>query len=269
MLDDHGPCWPDPDPSPECCPAWETADPALKTRVAAIAAFVMWSLAGRRHGVCQVTVRPCGEDCGNRAGGRYSGYGGMYPLLTDRGWINCLGGQCSDCPGPCSCCHTCAVKLVGPVQEVVEVRVDGSVVPAASYRVDDHRDLVRVDGECWPRCPDLEAPCGLVGGGGFCVTYTRGLPLDPAAEYAYEVYACELLRGCLGDSCCRLPSRITQVTRDGVTMELLDELEFLDKGLTGLTEVDQWLRLVNPGGLRQRSRVYSPDVRPARMTTWP
>lgn len=267
-LTDHAPCWPDPEPDPACCPAWATATPALREQAARAAAYILWAASGRRHGVCTVTVRPC-RDCSD--GTTYYGRGPMappfVPVLQNGVWRNC--GTGCDCPGPCSCCHVCAVPLEAPAQEIVEVRVDGQVVDPAAYRIDDHRELVRVDGECWPSCSDLSAPCDEVGGGGFCVTYRRGVPLDAAAMFAYETYACQLLAACTNDSCCRLPKRVTSITREGVTMAMLDPMEMLDKGRTGLYEVDAWLAAVNPAGLRQAPRVYSPDRRPARVTTWP
>lgn len=263
-LDDHGPCWPDPDPT--CCPEWAAADPAVRTRAAAFAAFVLWSLAGRRHGVCTVTVRPCGDDCA--AGSTYSGGGGLpwTPMLVGGSWINC--GGCG-CTGPCDCCHVCKVTLPGIVQDVSQVIIDGLVVDPAAYRVDRHRELVRTDGECWPRCADQHAPLTEVGGGAFGVTYRRGLPLDEAAMHAYSTYACELMRACVGADCCRLPERVQTVTRQGVTVAFADPLDFLDQGRTGIPEVDLWLSAVNPRGLRQRGRVLSPDVPKTRRTTWP
>jgi len=158
--------------------------------------------------------------------------------------------------------------LDGPVQEIVEVTLGDLVVPPEAYRVDNHRELVRTDGVCWPRCPDLHAACGE--DGAFCVTYTRGLPLDDAAMWAYSIYACELVKACTpGASGCRLPKRVQNVTREGVTMTFVDTMDYLDNGRTGLPEVDQWLAAVNPYGLRQRSRVLSPDHRVPRRTTWP
>ena len=49
------------------------------------------------------------------------------------------------------------------------------------------------------------------------------------------------------------------ITREGITMTLLDPQEFLDKGRTGLPDVDRWLVLVNPGGQRSPSVVASVD----------
>ncbi|MEU4406187.1 hypothetical protein AB0F88_16825 [Streptosporangium sp. NPDC023963] len=263
-LTDHSPCWPAPDADPTCCPGWESADPALKARLGKIAAQILSPLTGGRYGVCELTVRPCGKTCGG-GGPLDVGVGPpFYPLLTSDGWVNCRV-----CSGACSCCHVCKVDLDGPAQTIVRVLVDGVQLPPEAYRIDNHRELVRVDGGCWPECADLTAPVDDVDGGAFAVTYTRGLPLDEAAMHAYSTYACELLNACRGDDCCRLPERVTTITRQGVTVGFVDPMTFLDEGRTGIPEVDQWIASVNPYGLRQRSRVLSPDRPKLRRTSWP
>ena len=56
---------------------------------------------------------------------------------------------------------------------------------------------------------------------------------------------CELAKACYTDQACRLPQRVTSITREGVTLAMLDPFEMLDKGRTGLFEVDLWLEAVN------------------------
>lgn len=262
---DHTPCWPEPDVT--CCKAWDGAAPELRERVGKVAAQILHRLSGARYGLCEVTVRPCGKSCG---GADTPSYGPPFvPMINSAGaWINCWSGDC-DCEDTCSCCRVCSVVLDGPVQDIVRVLVDGVEIPAEVYRVDNHRELVRTDGVCWPRCPDLHAPCDVEGAGGFCVTYLHGLPLDDAAMWAYGIYACELIKACTGASGCRLPKRVQSVTREGVTMTFLDPFDFLDHGRTGIPEVDIWLSATNPAGLRRKSRVFSPDYTPPRRTTWP
>jgi hypothetical protein len=36
--------------------------------------------------------------------------------------------------------------------------------------------------------------------------------------------------------------------------------QMLDKGLTGITEVDMVIRAINPFGTRARPRLFSPDI---------
>lgn len=262
-LTPPAPCWPDPDV--QCCPDWDTAEPEVRQRAMDVAARILHGLSGRRFGVCEVSVRPC-SPCADSSTVLF--YGPAFiPYFIAGQWRNCAVGGC-DCTESCGCCHVCSVVLPGPVHHITSVTVDGVLVPASAYRVDDARELVRTDGECWPDCPDLEADCDLVGGGAFCVTYGQGVELDGAAMAAYSEYACQLLKSCLNKPC-ELPARVTSVTREGVTFDALSLQDFLDKGRTGITIVDQWLITVNPNRLSRPSKVYSPDIRPARVTTWP
>lgn len=251
---------------PACCPAWASATPEQRANATAVATEVLWALSGRRFGTCPVTVRPCRQPCERTlcpAFGPYYGGGTFTPRLLDGAWIN----GCGQCVTDCSCGPMCEVVLPGPVDTVLEVKVDGAVVPPADYLIYDHRALVRRDtGECWPYCQDLAAPD--TDAGTFSVRYTLGTPVPAAGLYAAGIYACELLKACT-DGPCRLPRRVTSIVRQGVTYALLDPMEFLEKGLTGLYEVDAWIRAVNPAGLAVGARVHSPDRRPPRRQTWP
>ena len=73
--------------------------------------------------------------------------------------------------------------------------------------------------------------------------------------------------GAVPASGCRLPERTKTVTRDGVTYDMFDPGEWLDQGLTGLRDVDTWLRAVNPHALTQPSAVFSLDMPAAPPAT--
>lgn len=257
------PCaWP---VQPECCPAWDGATAEQRANAAAIATEILWALTGRRFGVCPVTVRPCREPCTRTTSPLFLPYygGGSYtPRLLDGAWIN----GCGECVTDCSCGPMCKIVLPGPVDSVLEVRHDGDVLPAGAYVVYDHRELVRVDGECWPDCQDLTAAADQPGT--LAVTYGLGTPVPAAGIAAASAYACEILKSCL-DLPCRLPRRVTNITRQGVTYSLLDPMEMLTDGLTGLYEVDAWIIAVNPARLGRGARVYSPDRRPPRRQSSP
>lgn len=265
----HSPCWPDPDP--QCCEQWDNEDvtDAQRDRAAAIASSVLWRLSGRRLGVCSATIRPCGRDCEGAStyfGGGYQRGAVFTPqLVNGTTWVNTT----CPCPNECSCCHVCQLEIPGgPIQEIVEVTIDGVVIDPATYRIDNHRWLVRESGfDCWPRCQDLGADPGEPNT--FTITYRRGIPLDAAALAAFSTYACELLKACIPGCACRLPKRVQTITRQGTTISFVDPMDFLDRGRTGLEDVDAWLAAVNPSRLQERSRVYSPDIAPARTTTWP
>lgn len=233
-----------------------------------LAVELVWMLSGRRYGLCELTVRPCGARCGESTYfGRVPPSGGWIPTLINGAWVNC--GRCA-CTSSCSCCSVCEVVLPGPVHEVSRVVVDGQTVPASAYRVDNHRSLVRVDGgECWPACQDLAAPPD--GPGAFTVAYQRGVPVPPGGLYAAGVYACELLKSCgviTSGECCQLPQRVQSITRAGVTMTMLESGDFLEQGRTGVPAVDAWIKAVNPRRALAPSTVYSPDRMPPRVTTW-
>lgn len=249
-----------------CSAAWEAASPEQQAFASSVATEILWRLTSKRFGLCPTVVRPCRKTCASA-----SGYGPLWgsassfvPVLDGGQWLNTSCGKCR--PGGCSCTELQEVLLPGPVDSITEVRVDGLVVPATAYQVHDHRLLVRTDGGEWPTCQDLTA--GPEEAGAFTVTYQLGIPVPPGGQYAAGVYACELLAACVGGTC-RLPKRVQTVTRQGVTLAFLDPGDYLKDGLTGVPEVDQWIRAVNPDQLRGRSRVYSPDLLPPRQITSP
>lgn len=247
-----------------CCPPWEAATPEQRQFATDIAVEILWNLSGRQFGLCTVTVRPCRTPCVQMAGlAPLYGGGSYWPRMVDGAWIN----GCGECVTDCSCGPLCEVVLPGPVDSVVEVMIDGDVIASTDYLVYDHRKLIRRNtAACWPTCQHLERP--LTDEGTFGVTYRQGIPVTAAGRAAAGTYACEILKSCLGQAC-RLPKRVQSVTREGVTMSVLDPMEMIDTGRTGIPEVDMWLVAVNPGGLRQGARVYSPDRRAPRVQTWP
>jgi hypothetical protein len=254
-----------------CCSAADDADPAVVDRWHRVATRILWRLSGMRWGPsCPLTIRPCGRSCveqyipfgywGPQAGGR-------IPYLDAGGvWRNAVIG--CGCRTACSCTSLCELRLDGPIYGVDEVRVDGVVLPPEAYRVDSPNILVRLDGECWDACQDLNAPPTELGTS--AVTYRIGLPLDAAAVAAVSALTCHLIKGCTGGGCgCRLNPNITRLQRQGVEMEMVDAALLYTEGRTGIREVDLFLMSVNPDGLSRPSRVYSVDHRPARRTVWP
>lgn len=248
-----------------CCPDWDDAPAAQREFVTRVATELVWRLSGRRFGLCPITVRPCRRSC---AQPEMSGWppapGGFWPVLSGGVWTNMTCGTCRD---DCSCTDLCEVELPGPVHQVQSVQVGaGPALPASSYLVLDHRMLVRTDGECFPDCQDFTAAPGQAGS--WAVTYLQGIPVPPGGRYAAGMYACQLLAACTGGDC-QLPERVQTLARQGVSMSFLDPMDFLDKGRTGVAATDTWIASVNPYGLREPSRVYSPDITPPRTVTWP
>lgn len=251
-----------------CCSKLAAAFAVPETAVMAQAcvdqaAEVLYALSGRQFGICEVKARPCRKDCCDPCG--RSGGHRWTPILQGGQWTNV---SCSSCKDDCSCTTVCEVQLPGPVDHITEVLLDGVVLPPEEYRVDNRRSLVRVGGgECWPTCQDMNLETDQVGT--WEVTYGRGLPVPVAGQNALGALACELCKACIGDKDCCLPERVTTIARQGLTMALLDPMEFLSSGRTGIYAVDLWLAAVNPKGRSRRAGVFSPDVAPPRVTTWP
>ncbi|WP_206781986.1 hypothetical protein, partial [Bailinhaonella thermotolerans] len=210
---------------PVWCPGWP-ADPADYTAAQAAAADVatelLWRLTAGRYGLRTDTVRPCRRGCLD--GGAVADGGWMRPVLLGARWVN-MGG-CT-CIGTCGCGPVCEVELPGPVYSITTVRVDGAVVDPADYTVQDGRWLIRREGPCWPLCQDIARPDTEPGT--WSVTYRRGRPVPPAGVRAVSTLACELHKatGAAGGQRCRLPSRVQEIVRDGITMTLIDPMEWL------------------------------------------
>lgn len=108
---------------------------------------------------------------------------------------------------------------------------------------------------CLPRRQTISFCCGTWNGGGsfwnWCgcgddalrITYKIGSNLPPGTEGVVMWLAEQFLRSQTGDTC-SLPERITSITRQGVSWTVLDAMDFLDKGLTGMAPVDQWISVV-------------------------
>lgn len=246
------------------CPPCDSdeLDPDNLDRAIAVASNVLWKQSARRYpGHCSETVRPCAARVGRVT----------YPRIETRSRgteefgapvVSCGCNSADDC----ACSSIPEVRLPrGPVVSVDSVRVDGALVDGADYRVDDGRKLVRVDGDPWPCCQDMLAD-PETDDDTFQVTYTYGRRPPEDGKLAAAVLACEIALACDPSRSreCRLPKRVQQVTRQGVTLALLDPTDFFEGGNTGLYEVDLFLRSENPAGISRRARILSPDV-PTRV----
>jgi hypothetical protein len=245
-----------------CCPTWDDYDESLQLAAAEYGAFTVWAATGRRFGLCPRTIRPCGRYCNDsQGGGWWWSEGSWLPYIFNGQWRNCWGG-CGTCAGCCTCEPTCQVYIV-------EVTVDGDVVDPDTYRVDESQWLVRTHNvstdDCWPECQDFNLNEGE---GTFFVTYLKGRAVPSILLRAAGELACEWAKACLGAEC-RLPGRVTNVARQGVSISMVSTEELLRNGLTGVATVDQVIRNFNPYGLTSRMRIDSPDIPGHRTTTWP
>lgn len=141
------------------------------------------------------------------------------------------------------------------VTAVTSVTIDGS--PVTDWRLEGSW-LVRTGRRGWPMCGDRTV-----------ITYAYGRNPPLAGVAMCVELAIELGRASSDkpDRVCSLPKRLQSVTRQGISYVALDDLDFLDKGLTGLYPVDVWVRSVNPKGRAQAASVWTPDTRYARRTS--
>lgn len=252
-----------------CCPDWDSYSPAVQDRATVWATGILWGLSGRQFGECTTVVRPCYVKCYGRTWETFGVWmnttggdqGAMWmPYVFDGDWRNC------GCCGMCCCGANCEVWLPGPVSAILEVKVGNVVVPTSAYRVDNGQYLVRQDGNCWPECQDFNVPADDTGNT-FVVTYQRGIPLPPEGAIAAGELACEFAKACVG-AACRLPQRVSSISRQGTSMDLVAATDEFENYRTGLLTVDQWLVSVNPQGLGEGPRVNFMDQPPPRITTW-
>lgn len=253
MLPDS--CWPV--DTNVCGVEWDDYDPHVQARSIALAGSTLRALTGYRVGGCPITVRPCRRGC-DFGGARRFDYTGAYfnPVVIGGQWLNMLCG----CGGTCGCTVLSQIDLPAPVGQVVGVMRDGAAVDPSLYRLDNGHLLVSL-GAPWPLCQDLSLPTTAVGT--FSITYLNAYPVDAIGAWAAGILAGEYAKSCVGGKC-RLPSGVTSITRQGVSMEITSGA-FPD-GVTGIREVDTYLMRWNPGHLKFPSAVWSPDMESVRIT---
>lgn len=227
------------------------------------AAGVLWGLSGRQFGLCTKLLRPCRRECYGdtwplgwaRYGTATGASGWPFPALIGGQWFNLACGSCGD---GCSCSTVSEAILPGKIYDVTEVKVDGVVLtPQVDYRVDSNRLLVRLGGETWPTCNDLNLGDDQVGT--WSVAVRVGTPLPPLGQIALGVLAMEFIKALMCDSSCALPKPVQSIARQGVNVTFLDPNQLFGQGQTGLYMPDLFINTYNPERLRKRSRVFNID----------
>lgn len=229
----------------ECLPTG--ADSHRVAEAVDTAVAVLWALTGRRFGLRPVEARPCPVSPANRCGVLTPGpgWGRFLDSGVARGMPTCESVRCH---------YTGAVVLPGPVHELLGFVVDGVEVALDS--------LVREGDRVWRRgglpWPDqrLDLPSGVEGT--WSIRYMRGVPVPAGGAHVVGVLAAEFYAVCTGGRC-RLPRRVQQVQRQGVTVTMVDPSDIYATGATGLPEVDVWVRAMNPNRLMEPSVVWAPE----------
>jgi len=228
-------------------------DPALLGDTLQWASDILFNLTKRRwSGECTETVRPC------------TGLDRFRWLPDGRPWCGCSTWN------TCGCGSFSELLLPRyPVVEVANVTIDGLAVDAARYRIDDGFKLVYLPDDAdptgrtgWPCCQIIDAPPTEEGTFQMDITWGEAPPIGGVMSAA--ILGCQLALGCQPETIgqCRLPKRVTAITRQGITVAaVLDPLELFAKGLTGLPEVDLWVQSENLGQASRGASIFMPGQR--------
>lgn len=278
-----GPCeaWIDGTDVADCCSVVPGSEGASFFDVMALeASAALFEISGRQFpGLCTRTVRPCQDGCGCW-GSPSTGLGPWAWSLASWGGSGSAGGGWwwwNECGDRCGCGVLSRVRLAGyPVREIVEVKIDGVVLDPLdadgnpNYRLDDRRNLIRMDSpgppvvpRRWPACQNLALD--ETQQGTFAVTYKWGLEPPELGRRAAAALACQLVLSCPGSGAdCVLPSGATRIVRQGVEVDRGILINWFDPTkATGIVPLDMFLRAYWPDrDARRTPAVWSPDVQP-------
>lgn len=252
------------------CEPWEpifacplpTGSEAVSGTALAAATEVLWKRTGQRFGLCTQTLRPCASDCfDNFLPNGIIPFSLRYPTPYNyRGmWFN-LG--CGGCPGSCSCTIIHEAMLPAPVANITQVKVDGVIMPASDYRVDDQRILMRLDGNPWPRCNDLNNDDSETGT--WSVTAQFGEVVPELGKSAVGELTTEFIKYLMCDESCALPTAAQSIQRQGVSMSFFDPDRILGQDRIGLYFCDLFLTTWNPSNIQRPARVFDVNGRTFR-----
>lgn len=216
----------------------ETMDKAI-----VFASDALYNLTGRRWpGLCTDTFRPmCGDYCNELP----------HPTMINGHMANVCGAH-EDIRLP-------AIDVV----EILEVKINGTVIDSDLYFLRNRRSLVAKRGAdgSYLTFPCYNDPHALDDANlTWSIKYSHGASPPPSMVTAAAIYAWEFALGwtpnCAGS--CRLPKRVTTVTRAGMTFAILDPLSVFDKGMTGVPDVDALIKALAYGEAKQRAYVGRP-----------
>lgn len=216
-----------------------------------LASELLWMMSGRRwYG------EGCTETALLRSNPPQQGRGD-WPYDASWGSCSCwLWHWNSDTPGP-PYAHIAAPYAIqlprSPITNIVSMTIDGDAF--TEYEMLRNGWIERTDGQRWGVCD-----------GNTLVTYQFGEPPPRAGKNAAIALAFEIGLEQVGDTECRLPSLVTSITRQGLTITRQTANDFEEVRRTGLPEVDRWLAAVNPESRSGRGSVWSPDLPSAVRT---
>lgn len=211
----------------------DTVEPPLREQLIQAAIDFLYAQTGGMYGLRVLDVRP-----------RWVSNGRLWQPIRQVG----VRVQCGHClTRPCYCQSLRLLRFRFRVEAVEQVTTADGIVDPEAYQLNRSRVLERVDGGSWPR-HDLT------------IHLIAGTPVPAGGQIAAAALAEELAKAVSGADDCALPQRVQTITRQGVTVGMMDGMEDLDDGRTGLWIVDSWVSSVRHkqpvGG------VFSPDLPP-------
>lgn len=199
------------------------------------ASLVLFYLTGKQFaGTCEATIRPgCHEQC------------------------------------VCGCCTPKQVNLgLWPITDLISVRYQGTTYTGSelydTFHINDWHYLARNDGEPFLNgnqwalsggTHDNLSPDGYV----FEATIEYGLKIPNLLKRATRDLACQFVAVCC-DKPCKLPERVTSVSRVGVSFDVANVTDLLTQGRTGLYTVDLAIQTFNPSKLQSPSFIWHPEM---------
>ena len=124
---------------------------------------------------------------------------------------------------------------------------EGDLTPEIDYLLANDAYLVRPNRGTW------NLDCGIE------VEYTYGTLAPAMGRQAAIALGNQFVLAYEGSDNCTLPDRVTSISRQGVSLTVLDPQDFLKDGRTGIYEVDLFLAVANPSKALKRAKVFSPD----------
>lgn len=138
-----------------------------------------------------------------------------------------------------------------PAHEVFSVQYGETVLDPSEYILFNKRFLKLSNGAVWNYACDQR---------GITVEYSYGMMPPSAGRMAASTLANELLI-LLGENSnadyCRIPERVTSVSREGISFDMINPMEFIDEGKTGIWEIDLFIRTANPSRAKKQPRLLS------------
>jgi len=134
-----------------------------------------------------------------------------------------------------------------PVISIVDVFSGGVEIPLTDIELRNNAFIMRKDKTPFVLSPQEE----------LVVTYTHGSPPPIAGKRAAVRLANELILAEKQDPNCALPDSVTSINRQGISYTLLDPQVYIEKGRTGVYEIDMFIYGANPRGALKKPNVYT------------